>query len=272
MKPRLALRIEVPGYRARAALPLLTELLQAHGAGASFIFALGPDWLGRSLARHCAGTLKQVRDAGFDLGTLCWQAGRWAKQAGCADAHWTETQFRMMAEHFGRIFGSAPTLHAAAGWRSNPHALRLTQRYAYTCASDTRGRHPFIPVWNGEIVHCLQIPTTLPTLDELRTSPRQDPAEGVAALLALTVNPPLHGHVFSLQASAALGNDPAPVRQLLAGWHEQGYEVVSVQALASRLDMDKLPRHEVISGQVPGCKDTVLLQGDEFLSAWRYPA
>lgn len=272
MKSRLALRIEVPGYRARAALPVLTKLLQAHGAGASFVFALGPDWLGRSLARHCAGTLKQVRDAGFDLGTFGWQPGRWAKQVGHADAPWTETQFRLTTEHFAGIFETAPTLHAAPGWHSNPHALRLTQRYAYACASDTRGRHPFIPVWNGEIVRCPQIPTTLPTLDELRTSPRQDPAETAAALLALTANPPLHGHVFSLQASAALGNDPAPVRQLLAGWHEQGYEVVSVQALASRLDMDKLPRHEVTSGQVPGCQDTVLLQGEEFLSAWRCPA
>lgn len=272
MKSRIALRIDVPGYRARSALPVLTELLQAHGAGASFNFALGPDWLGRSLAQHCTGTLKQVRDAGFDLGTFGWQPGRWSKLVGRADADWTETQFRLMTERFARIFATAPTLHAAPGWRSSPHALRLTQRFAYACASDTRGRHPYVPVWNGEIVRCPQVPTTLPTLDELRTSTRQDPAQSVAALLALTGNPPLHGHVFSLQASAALGKEPTPVRQLLDGWREQGYEVVSVQALASRLDMDKLPRHEVISGRVPGGKDTVLLQGEEFLSAWRTPA
>jgi undecaprenyl phosphate-alpha-L-ara4FN deformylase len=49
----------------------------------------------------------------------------------------------------------------------NAHALRLTQRLGYRWASDCRGSHPFIPVWNAEIVACPQLPTTLPTLDEL---------------------------------------------------------------------------------------------------------
>ena len=49
----------------------------------------------------------------------------------------------------------------------NPHALRLTQRLGYRWSSDCRGTHPFMPVWNGEVVHCPQLPTTLPTIDEL---------------------------------------------------------------------------------------------------------
>jgi hypothetical protein len=149
--------------------------------------------------------------------------------------------------------------------------MRLTQRLGFTYASDTRGRHPFIPVWNGEIVRCPQIPITLPTLDELVTSPRQDPAELVGAVLALTANPPLHGHVFSLLATKALGKAPQAVERLLAGWHEQGYEVTSIQSLANRLVVDKLARHEIVVGKVPGRNGAVLLQGDEFLSAWRHP-
>lgn len=271
MKPQLALRIDVPGYAARTALPVLTELLRAQGVSASFTFALGPDWLGRSLARHCVGTLKQVRDACFDLGTYGWQPGQWMKRIERMDAKWTAAQLGLMTETFTRVFGIPPTLHAAQGWRSNPHALRLTQRHGFAYASDTRGRHPFIPVWNGEIVRCPQIPVTLPTLDELVTSPRQDPTELVGAVLALTANPPLHGHVFSLQATKALGKAPQAVEQLLAGWREQGYEVTSIQSLASRLDVDKLARHEIVVGKVPGRNGAVLLQGDEFLSAWRNP-
>lgn len=272
MKPRLALRIDVPGYAARSALPVLVDVLRANGASASFVFALGPDWLGRSLAQHCAGTLKQVRNACFDLGTYGWRSKQWMKQVERADATWTTTQFERMTRTFAKVLEVPPTLHAAPGWCSNPHALRLTQRYEFTCASDTRGRHPFIPVWNGEIVRCPQIPVTLPTLDELVTSPRQDPAAVIDTLLALTANPPLHGHVFSLKATRSLGKTPLPLEQLLTGWREQGYEVVSVQTLAARLDVDKLPRHEVVTGKVPGYNGTLLLQGDEFLSAWRSPA
>lgn len=272
MKPRIALRIDVPGYAARAALPVLSELLRARGAGASFVFALGTDWLGRSLARHCAGTLKQVRDACFELGTYGWNPGQWMKRTERADHKWTETQLERMTETFTKVFEMPPTLHAAPGWRSNPHALRLTQRLGFAFASDTRGRHPYIPVWNGEIVRCPQIPVTLPRLDELISSPRQDPADVVGTVLALTATHPLFGHVFSLEAGKVLGNHPEPVSQLLDGWHEQGYEVVSVQTLAGSLVVDKLPRHEIVTGKVPGRNGTVLLQGDEFLSAWRNPA
>jgi peptidoglycan/xylan/chitin deacetylase (PgdA/CDA1 family) len=271
MKPQLALRIDVPGYSARTALPVLVDLLRTQGAGASFTFALGPDWLGRSLARHCAGTLKQVRDACFDLGIYGWKPGQWMKRIERMDAKWTASQLGLMTEAFTRVFEIPATLHAAPGWRSNPHALRLTQRLGFAYASDTRGRHPFIPVWNGEIVRCPQIPVTLPTLDELATSPRQDPAELIAAVLALTANPPLSGHVFSLQATQALGKAPQALAHLLGGWREQGYEVTSIQSLAGHLVMDKLPRHEIVVGKVPGRNGTVLLQGDEFLSAWRNP-
>ena len=42
-----------------------------------------------------------------------------------------------------------------------------TQRLGFDYCSDTRGTHPFIPMWNAEIIACPQLPTTLPTLDEL---------------------------------------------------------------------------------------------------------
>lgn len=270
-KPVVALRIEVPGYAARNALPPLVDRLRAHGAGASFLFALGPDWLGRSLARHCIGTLRHVRDACFDLGIYGWQPGPWTRQAERMDARRTAALLKQATEAFARVFELPATVHAAPGWRSNPHALRLTQRLGFACASDTRGRHPFIPVWNGEIVRCPQIPVTLPTLDELAGPPRQDWAARVAAVLALSAAPPAQGHVFSLSATAVSDKTAQVVDHLLAGWREQGYEVISVQALASRLVMDTLPRHEIVLGTVPGQHREVLLQGDEFLSAWRHP-
>jgi undecaprenyl phosphate-alpha-L-ara4FN deformylase len=108
-----------------------------------------------------------VRDAGFETGVLGWDGADLAAPRCAADPGWTERQMRRAVDRYQRMFGEAPTAHAAAGWQLNPHALRLTQRLGFGFASDTRGTHPFVPVWNAEVVLCPQLPTTLPTLDEL---------------------------------------------------------------------------------------------------------
>ncbi|MBS3934585.1 MAG: hypothetical protein KGZ43_00305 [Sulfuritalea sp.] len=272
MNPCIALRIEATGYGARHVLPALAGMLRTRNAGASFVFALGSDWLGRSLARHCLGTLRQLRDACFDLGFYGWEPDLSPRRIARADAAWTAARIGRMHQTFLRAFESPPTLHAAPGWLSHPHALRLTQRLGLACASDTRGRHPFVPVWNGEIVRCPQIPVTLPTLDELAAAPNTASADPVAALLALTADPPPHGHVFSLNADRSALRSIQAIERLLTGWSEQGYAIVSVQGLASRFTLDGLPRHEIVTGRTPGRQDAVLLQGDEFLSAWRKPS
>ena len=64
-------------------------------------------------------------------------------------------------------FGAAATVHGAAGWRMNGHALRFAEALGFVWCSDSRGTHPFLPIVDGETIHCPQLPTTLPTLDEL---------------------------------------------------------------------------------------------------------
>jgi peptidoglycan/xylan/chitin deacetylase (PgdA/CDA1 family) len=306
---RLALKIEIPTYRAALeAAPLLADILRRNYAGASFVFSLGPDRSGRALGqvssphlhgrathaslvshfglrsllygsllpspsvgRRCAEVLRKIRDDGFEVGLHGWDALRWTQEAGQADAAWSEHQLGQAIAAYERIFATPPKLHAAPGWRSNPHGLRLTQRLHFAYASDTRGRYPFVPVWHGEIVRCPQIPTTLPTLDELADAPRPDPQALRESLLDLTAQAAPAGHVFSLRAGPGIVKHPEFVEELLIGWREQGHEVTSIQNLAAGLDMDKLPRHEIVVGRVPGRSGTLLLQGEEFLSAWRRP-
>lgn len=306
---RIALKIDVPTYRAaREGVPILVDILRRHRAGASFVFALGPDRSGRALGqafhpqsfgrasysslsehfgrrslfygsllpapnvgRRCAEIMRNVRDSGFEVGLHGWDALQWTMEAAAANAHWSETHLEQGMAAFEKIFATRPKLHAAPGWRANPHSLRLTQRQGFAYASDTRGRHPFVPVWNGEIVRCPQFPTTLPTLEELADSAQPDPRILRDRLLALTQNAP-STHVFSLRANPDIARHPEHIEELLTGWREQGYAVTSIQALALGLDMDKLPRHEIIVGKVPGRCGTLLLQGEEFLSARRQPS
>ena len=182
----------------------LVELLKKYQAGATFLFSLGPDHTGRAIkrifrpgffrkvrrtsvvshyglvtlmygtvipgpdiGRRCADTMRAVRDAGFEVGIHTYDHVKWQDGVAQADAKWTLQQMELACDRFRDIFGTDPKVHGAAGWQMNRHAYRLTQALGFDYCSDTRGTQPFVPIYNAEIVACPQLPTTLPTLDEL---------------------------------------------------------------------------------------------------------
>ncbi|QDX80153.1 4-deoxy-4-formamido-L-arabinose-phosphoundecaprenol deformylase [Denitratisoma sp. DHT3] len=302
--PQLALKIDVDTYRGTLiGVPRLVETLRRFGAQATFLFSLGPDHTGRAIkrafrrgfmkkvsrtsvvshyglrtlmygtllpgpniGRRCGGILRGVRNSGYEVGIHCWDHVVWQDRVARADMAWTEGELKKAVERFQKIFGDAPRTHGAAGWQMNPHALRLTQRLGFSHASDSRGTHPFMPVWNGEVVHCPQLPTTLPTLDELIGTDGLTPDNVHERLLQLTLAPPATGHVFTLHAELE-GMKLMPVfDRLLAGWKAQGYDLVSLDAMRGGLDLKNLPRHEVALGEIPGRSGTLLVQGPEFLA------
>mgnify|MGYP001473343087 CR=1 FL=1 len=301
---KLALKVDADTWRGtRQGVPRLAQLLKKHEAGATFLFSLGPDHTGRAIkrvfrrgfvgkvsrtsvvshyglrtllygtllpgpdiGRGCAGVMRSVRDAGFEVGVHAWDHVKWQDGLGGAGAAWTEHQMNLARERFRDIFGEAARAHGAAGWQMNVHALRLTQRLGFDYCSDTRGTCPFIPVWNAEIVACPQLPTTLPTLDELLGAGGLTAANVAAHLLGLTRVPPAAGHVYTLHAEFE-GGKLAPVfEELLFGWKQQGYDLVSMRSLAESLDLKSLPRNEIAIGAIAGRSGTLAQQGAEFLA------
>ncbi len=301
---KLALKIDVDTYRGTLiGVPRLVELLRKHNAQATFLFCLGPDHTGRAIrrafrpgfmkkvsrtsvlahygpmtllygtllpgpdiGRRCADILRGVRDAGFEVGIHAWDHVRWQDGIEAADSRWTAAEMQRAIDRHAEIFGEAPRSHGAAGWQMNAHALRLTQRLGLRYCSDCRGRHPFVPVHNAEIVLCPQLPTTLPTLDEVIGR------EGITAdnvhehLLALTAVPPPQGHVYTLHAELE-GRKLAPAfERLIEGWRAQGYELVSLGGLFDGLDASRLPRHEILRGELAGRSGSLMVQGPEFLA------
>ena len=295
--PQLALKIDVDTYRGtREGVPRLMEALKRHDAQASFFFSLGPDHTGRAIwrvfrpgflgkvsrtsvlehygiktllygtllpgpdiGRNCAGIMRAVRDAGFEVGIHCYDHIRWQDHVAGKDAGWTQREMQHAVERFTEIFGEAPKAHAAAGWQMNRHALRLTQRLGFDYSSDTRGTHPFIPTWNAEIIACPQLPTTLPTLDEIVNRNGVTLKNVAQHLLQLTANPPSTGHVFTLHAELE-GSKWMPVfEQLLNGWKEQGYELISLRQYLEGFD-GILPRYEVEMREVDGRIGTLAVQ------------
>jgi peptidoglycan/xylan/chitin deacetylase (PgdA/CDA1 family) len=161
---------------------------------------------------------------------------------------------------FIEIFGVAPKAHAAAGWQMNRHAMRLMQLLDFDYSSDTRGTHPFTPTWDAEIVACPQLPTTLPTLDEIINREGVTLENVAQHLLRLTANPPATGHVFTLHAELEGGKWMPVFEQLITGWKKQGYELVSLRQYLENLE-GTLPRNELVIGTVDGRSGTLAMQG-----------
>ncbi len=290
---KLALKIDVQTVRGtRQGVPRLIELLQKYNATASFFFCVGPDHSGRTLkrllrgnllkyyglpsllygtllpgpdiGRQCGDIMRKARAAGFEVGLQAYDAAAWINHAAQSDAGWSEKQMRLGCERFAEIFGESPKTHAAAGWQTNLHACRLTQRMGFDYCSDTRGRCPFIPIYRGEIIACPQLPTTLPTLDEAIKSAGMDTSAD--HVLNLSTNPPANGHLYTLRAELE-GMKLTPLfERLLRGWRAQGYELVATRELYASLETGKLPRHEVALGKLPGAGDMLMLQNKEFLA------
>ena len=306
---KLALKIDVDTWRGTLqGVPRLVEILRRQRADASFLFSLGPDHTGRAIrrafrpgfmkklqrssvvshygiktlmygtllpgpdiGRRGADIMRATRDAGFETAIHCWDHVKWQDGIERANSAWTEIEMRRAHARYAEIFGSEARGHGAAGWQMNPHALRLTQRLGYRWASDCRGLHPFVPVWNGEIVACPQLPTTLPTLDELIGTDDITPDNVHLHLLRLTAQP-ARDHVFTLHAELEGLKFGATLERLLTGWRDQGYDMVSLGRMRDALDPALLPRHEIVRGEIPGRAGCLMLQGEEFLSTWKEAA
>lgn len=301
---KLALKIDCNTYHGtREGVPRLIEMLRARSAGATFLFTLGPDCSGRvikymfrpgvlakarrtpllrnhgirtlfygtllpapDIGHGCGEVMRSARDAGFEVGIHGYDRVSWQYQAAEADAGWTRKQMDLACERFQEIFGEPARVHGAAGWQMNRQAYRLTQRLGFNYCSDTRGSGPFVPVYQAEIISCPQLPTTLPTLDEM-IGPDGATADNAAGrMLELTREPPATGHVYSLQAELEGGRFAPVFERLLDGWQAQGYELCSLHRYLESQSINDLPRHEIAAGPVPGRAGLLALQGREFLA------
>ena len=290
---KLAIKIDVDTLRGtEQGVPRMAEILRKRKAGATFLFSLGPDHTGRAVRRafrpgffskvqrtsvlkhyglrtllygtllpgpdigkRTRATLRAVRAEGFETGIHCWDHVRWQDFVAQRDAAWTEREMTRAVERYREIFREKAHVWGAAGWQTNRHAAWFQERtFAY--ASDTRGTHAFRPLWNGVQIGCPQLPTTLPTFDEL-LGLEPDPVQRLLDLTAAAKK----DHVFTAHAELE-GGRFAPLFDLLVeGWQAQGYEVVALIELYQSLDPAALPRHEVVYGEVPGRSGTLALQG-----------
>jgi len=303
----IGLKVDVDTLRGtREGVPRLVALLKKFGLDATFYFSVGPDNTGRALrrvfrkgfaqkvartsvlkhyglktllygvllpgpdiGRSAGAVMRSVHDAGFEVGLHTHDHVRWQDYVAAATAAWTRIEFERGLEAFERVFGFLPQSHAAAGWQINDHGLELEREHGLLYASDTRGGPPFRPVLAQGISTCPQLPTTLPTFDEilgvdglgeagladavfrLSAAAAADAARSVSNLQVFTLHAELEGMLL-LDA----------FETLLVKWRESG-AVITRMAKIHELAMRRpLPARWVVMGAVAGRSGRLAVQSE----------
>jgi undecaprenyl phosphate-alpha-L-ara4FN deformylase len=184
---------------------------------------------------------------------------KWQDGVAQASEPWTRRQLVLAREEFIRVFDRAPEAHGAAGWQVNGSVPGLERELGFRYASDTRGKCPFMPLIEGREVPVPQLPTTLPTLDELIGREDLGAAEPVDHLLALTEDS--RDQVFTLHAELEGGAYLEGFERLLRVWRERGFDITDLASYSRGLDPSRLPRCAIVSGVVEGRSGTLAVQG-----------
>jgi undecaprenyl phosphate-alpha-L-ara4FN deformylase len=201
----LAIKVDVDTDRGtRIGVPNLLALLREFSLSATFLFSLGPDNTGRAIKRifrpgffgkvartnvvgiyglrtllngvllpgphigqRNAEVMRATRAAGHEVGIHCYDHIRWQDGLAGMTRSQVFAEFDKACVEFTRIFGVPAQTAGAAGWQANGHSLAAYDAADLLYASDGRGTHAFFPRVDGVVYKTLQIPSTLPTLDEL---------------------------------------------------------------------------------------------------------
>ena len=300
---RIGLKVDVDTLRGtREGVPRLAALLTKHGMDATFYFSVGPDHTGRALRRvfrkgfaqkvartsvlkhyglktllygvllpgpdigeEGGSQMRAVRDAGFEVGLHTFDHVRWQDHVANATADWTRAEFERGLFAFERVFGAPPESHAAAGWQINSHGLELEREYGLRYASDTRGGAPFFPVLADGISTCPQLPTTLPTFDELLGVDgvtEASIAETVFRLSAAAAAAPSDNElqVFTLHAELEGMLLLEAFEALLTKWRATGAVITRMAAIRELALRQPLPPRSVVMGEIAGRSGLLAVQ------------
>ena len=296
---RIVLKIDVDTLRGtREGVPNLARMLDRFKARATFLFSLGPDHTGWALrrvlrpgflkkvsrtsvvehygikqlmygvllpgpdiGRRAMADMRAIHEAGFECGIHTWDHVYWQDNVRSRSRDWTVGEMQKSFTRFVDVFGAPPATHGSAGWQMNDYAFEQIDAWGMAYASDGRGHSPYRPVVNGKTLEQVQLPTTLPTLDELLGVDGCDDTNVARRLLAATQHSP-HDQVFTLHAELE-GQKLAPVfEQLLAGWQAQGHTFATMGDYHAALDRDLLPSYPVTWGAIPGRSGELIVQPD----------
>jgi undecaprenyl phosphate-alpha-L-ara4FN deformylase len=201
----VGLRVDVDTLRGtRVGVPNLVALLADYDIRASFFFSVGPDnmgrhfwrlrqpaflfkmlrtrasrlygwdillrgtlWPGPVIGKRCPHIIQDTDRSGHEIGLHAWDHHRWQTQVERMDLFTIKSEINKGFTLLSDILGRPPDCFAAPAWRVTDEALNALEMFPFRFQSDCRGHSLFRPVVGGCSLRHRQVPTTLPTYDEL---------------------------------------------------------------------------------------------------------
>lgn len=296
---RLALKVDVDtlvGYQE--GVPALLAVLAAHGVSASFFVAMGPDHSGRAIRRlfthkgfwqkmrrtgaprlyglktllygtllpgpaiaaSAPDLLRRLVAAGHELGLHGFDHVYWQDRLAHLSTANIQAEIRRAQAVHQEILGYRAISFAAPGWQCTPAALDALAAERFYYISNTRGTSPYLPALSRRVWPLVEIPTTLPTLDELFGLDGRRGGDFNREIL--TTLRPGHTHVLTIHAEVEGRRYLQDFTALLAEAQAQGVRWLRLIDYATELwqHWQQLPRQEIAPGTLPGRAGTVTCQ------------
>lgn len=290
----IALRVDVDTRRGlEDGVPRLLALFHRTGTRASFFVAMGPDRSGLAIRRALrpsflakmwrtnplrlygvrtllSGTLlpprlvgsgvpallRRIAEEGHEVAPHGWDHVRWQDRVHRLPAALIRAELTRAVQAFEAIVGVRPHASAAPGWRTSPAALEVQEELGLRYASDVRGTTPFRPSVAGGALKTMQVPTTMPTLDELLGRAQNLPGTLISAL-----RPGLN--VFTLHAEVEGGPLLGAFEEFLDRARRADARLTSLEEAAGEALAagDALPVAPVVRCRVDGRSGWVAGQG-----------
>lgn len=296
--PVVAIKIDVDTERGtRIGVPNMLQLFEELQIPATFLFSLGPDNTGRAIkrifrpgflqkvtrtsvistyglktllngillpgphiAKKHAAIMRLVREKGHETGIHCYDHIRW--QDGLKDMTQAEVfiEFSKARQEYFNVFNEPAQSAGAAGWQADANSLAAYDDAGLLYGSDARGLYPFYPKVGDQIFKTLQIPSNLPTLDELIGLPEYP--EGALADYYLGLLRTDYSNIFTTHAEIEGMAKLAWFREFLTKALAQGVQFCTLATVAQSALANKaaIPVCEFIQDSVPGRSGLLAVQ------------
>ncbi len=301
----IALKIDVDTHLGLGrGVPRLMRALEREGVSASFFVAMGPDNSGRAILRVLrnrgflrkmmrtravaiyglrtilSGTLlpsraialaypetvRELARAGFEVGVHGYDHVRWQDHIDKLGEEPIRLELLDAFEAYRAIMSRPAHSFAAPGWRTGAAAMLALEQAGLAYRSDTRGRSPYRCVVDGRVLKTPEIPTTLPTLDEVIGREDLGDASSILRFYLGEFKPDLlnvHTVHAEVEGMAHLELFTTLVRTL----RERGARFVRLEEIAGRFNATELPVCEIVRVTIPGRAGWISAQGPEIRAA-----
>jgi peptidoglycan/xylan/chitin deacetylase (PgdA/CDA1 family) len=209
--------------------------------------------------RRAAAEMRAARDAGHEVGIHAWDHVQYHDLLDRKSRKWLEAWYRQAHGAFEEVFGCKARGAVSPAWRCNDTTLELQEGYGLDYAGDCRGEAPFYPVVNGKTLATLQIPTTLPTLDELLGLDGRTPEQVNEEVWGLVKEDALN--VYALHTEVEGGALAETFDAFLGGLKDRGVVARTHAEWLPGLKAAHPPAKAIVRREIPGRAGWVSFEG-----------